>query len=269
MKRSNREESGQLFTFGEHLEILRKMLFRIVLVLVSLGIIVFLCKEETFEIILAPRNSDFCTFQWVRHFLNTWGWDVPFEDYNIPLISTELSSQFMIHITVSCAVAIILASPYIVFELFRYISPALYENEKKNGCIALITIYILFLLGLLMSYFILMPISFRFLATYQVSDNIPNMITLDSYISTFLMLSFMIGVVFQLPVFVYFLGRLGLVRSGTLKKYRKHAFVLIMIIAAVITPPDIFTLVIVTIPIYGLYECSIWSLKHFEKTFNI
>lgn len=262
---SNGNDSG-LLTFGEHIEVLRKMLFRIILVVVSLGIIIFCFKQETFEIILAPHNSDFHTFRFIENFLNNLGWEFHFRQYNIPLISTELSAQFMTHITVSCILAVLLASTYIVFELFRFISPALYESEKRYSYLVAGIIYFLFILGLLMSYFVLMPISFQFLATYQVNENITNTITLDSYISTFTTLTFLMGVVFQLPVFAYVLGRMGFITAGVLKRYRKYAFVLIMIVAAIITPPDLFTLILVTIPIYGLYEVSIWVLKRFCKS---
>jgi twin arginine-targeting protein translocase tatC len=167
----------------------------------------------------------------------------------------------MTHITVSCILAVLLASPYILFELFKFISPALYEREKKYSYIVAGIIYFLFILGLLMSYFVLFPISFQFLATYQVDEEIANTITLDSYISTFTALTFLMGIVFQLPIIVFVLGKMGLVNAPMLKQYRSYAFVIIMVIAAIITPPDIFTLILVTLPIYGLYEVSILVLE--------
>lgn len=263
LEKNSPEASSGLLSFGGHLEVLRRMLIRIILVVVAIGIIVFCFKQQTFEIILAPHNSDFHTFRFIENFLDKIGWEFHFQQYDIPLISTELSAQFMTHITVSCILAVLLASPYIVFELFRFISPALYESEKKYSFLVAGIIYFLFVLGLLMSYFVLMPISFQFLATYQVNENITNTITLDSYISTFTTLTFMMGVVFQLPVFAFILGKMGLVTASVLRQYRKYAFVLIMVIAAIITPPDLFTLILVTFPIYGLYEISIWILKKF------
>lgn len=248
-------------TIGGHLEVLRKMLFRIVAVVVVLGCIIFCFKSETFAILLAPQKSDFCTFRFIEQILQTFGSDFHFEFDNIPLISTELSAQFMTHITVSCILAFLLASPYIVFELFRYISPALYDSEKKYSYLVTGIIYFLFLVGLAMSYFILFPISFQFLANYQVDESVVNTITLDSYISTFTTLTFLMGVVFQLPVIAFVLGKMGFISADLLKKYRAYALVIIMIIGAIITPPDIFTLVMVTIPIYGLYEVSILVLK--------
>lgn len=258
---NSEEPVSGLLTFGGHLEIMRKMLFRIIAVTVVLAAVIFCFKKETFGILLAPHNYDFCTFRFIENLMSHLGYDFHFTEYHVPLISTELSAQFMTHITVSCMLAVLLASPYILLELFRFISPALYESEKKYSWLVAAIIYFLFILGLLMSYFVLFPVSFQFLATYQVDEGIVNTITLDSYISTFATLTFMMGVVFQLPVFAFVLGKMGLIDAQLLRQYRSYAFVLIMIIAAVITPPDIFTLVLVTIPIYALYELSILVLK--------
>lgn len=232
-----------------------------ILVVIVLAGIIFYFKSETFTILLAPHNSDFITFRYIEKLLYSCGLNFHFSEYNVPLISTELSAQFMTHITVSCLLAVLLASPYILFELFRFVSPALYESEKKYSYLVAGIVYALFIFGLLMSYFVLFPISFQFLATYQVDNDIVNTITLDSYISTFITLTFMMGIVFQLPIFAFVLGRMGLIDADMLKQYRAYAFVLIMIVAAIITPPDLFTLVLVTIPIYGLYEVSILVLK--------
>ncbi|MDE6028180.1 MAG: twin-arginine translocase subunit TatC [Muribaculaceae bacterium] len=262
---SNSETTSGLLTFGGHLDVLRKMLFRIIIVVVILGGIIFCFKKETFTLLLAPHNSDFCTFQFIEHLINSLGFDFHFNDYKLPLISTELSAQFMTHITVSCILALLLASPYILFELFKFISPALYEREKKYSYLVAGIIYFLFILGLLMSYFVLFPISFQFLANYQVDDEIVNTITLDSYISTFTTLTFLMGIVFQLPVIAFILGKMGFIDAPILKRYRSYAFIIIMVIAAIITPPDIFTLILVTIPIYGLYEVSILVLKKWAK----
>ena len=185
--------------------------------------------------------------------------------FNTSIISTELSSQFMTHITSSMFLGFLLASPYILFELFRFISPALYENERKISIPITLSIYILFIIGVIVSYFILFPISFRFLSTYQVNSEVINTITLDSYISTFCTLTLVMGLVFQLPVFAYSLGKLHLVDSKTLRHYRQYALIIILIISAIITPPDIFTLILVSLPIYGLYEISINIIKRIEK----
>lgn len=262
---SEQSENNGLLTFGGHLDVLRRMFFRIILVVVIISGIIFCFKSETFTILLAPHKSDFITFRLIEDLINLSGADFHFTEYNVPLISTELSAQFMTHITVSCLLAALLASPYILFELFRFISPALYESEKKYSYIVAGVIYVLFILGLLMSYFILFPISFQFLATYQVDEEIVNTITLDSYISTFTTLTFLMGVVFQLPVLAFVLGKMSFINADLLRQYRAYALVIIMIIAAIITPPDLFTLVLVTIPLYGLYEVSILVLKKWAK----
>lgn len=242
------------------------MLFRILCVVIVLACVIFCFKKETFAILLAPHNYDFCTFRFIESLMQRIGWDFHFTEYHIPLINTELSAQFMTHITTSCILAMLLASPYILFELFKFISPALYESEKKYSYLVAAIIYVLFIVGVLMSYFVLFPISFQFLATYQVDEDISNTITLDSYISTFTTLTFMMGIVFQLPVFAFVLGKMGFVEASLLKEYRPYSFVIIMIIAAIITPPDLFTLILVTIPIYGLYEVSILVLKKWCPT---
>lgn len=254
-------ESKGLLTFGGHLEVFRKMLFRILIVVIVLATIIFCFKTETFRIILAPHNSDFCTFNFIESALHKLGFNFHFTEYDIPLINTELSSQFMTHITVSCILGVLLSSPYIVFELFKFISPALYEREKKYSYLVAGVVYLLFIIGLMMSYFVLFPISFQFLATYQVDKEIINTINLSSYISTFTTLTFMMGIVFQLPVLCFILGKMGFIDAELLRRYRSYAFIIIMVIAAIVTPPDIFTLILVTIPLYGLYELSIFVLN--------
>jgi sec-independent protein translocase protein TatC len=146
------------------------------------------------------------------------------------------------------------------------VSPALYESEKRYSVIITIAIYFLFVLGLLISYFVIFPISFQFLATYQVDESINNTITLSSYISTFTMLSLMMGIVFQLPIFAALLAKMGMIDTQLLKQYRRHALVIITIIAAIITPStDVFTLLLVTVPIYLLYELSILVVKRITR----
>lgn len=245
-----------------HLEVLRKMLFRIILVIFILAIIIFCFKKETFTLLLAPKSPHFATFSFIESLLAKFNVESHIGDIEVPLISTELSSQFMTHIYVSCILAALFASPYILFEIFRFVSPALYESEKRYSITVACMIYTLFFFGVLVSYFILFPISFRFLATYQVDDSVISTITLDSYISTFSTLIFLTGILFQLPIIIFILGKMGLVNAAMLKKYRPYALVVIMIVAAIITPPDIFTLLIVTLPIYGLYELSILLISH-------
>ena len=252
-------------TFGEHLEVLRQMLFRIIAVVMVIAIVVFCFKDWTFRMLMAPSQWDFVTYRYIEKFLHWLGSDFTFSEYHINLIATELSSQFMTHVTVAVYLGILGASPYILWELFRFITPALYENERKYSVRVAIIVFFLFIIGVLMSYFILFPISFRFLGTYSVSNIVESNITLNSYISTFTTLTLIMGLVFQLPVIAFFLGKIGAVKSDFLKRYRKHALVVIMVVAAIITPPDLMTLVLVTIPLYLLYEVSIGVLRRMEK----
>ena len=251
-------------TFGGHLEVFRRMLFRIIAVAGAIACVVFCFKETTWEVLLAPSEWDFFTFRWLESAMQAIGIDFRFEEYHVNLIATDLSSQFMTHITTAVYLGLLGASPYILYELFRFISPALYENERKYSVQVAGIIYVQFLLGVLMSYFVLFPISFRFLGTYSVSAKVVSNITLDSYISTFVSLTLVMGVVFQLPVVAFFLGKLGVVSSWMLSKYRKHALIVIMLVAAIITPPDLMTLILVTIPLYLLYEVSIRVVKWVE-----
>lgn len=253
-----------MLTFGGHLEVFRQMLFRIIAVAGAIAMVIFCFKETTWEVLLAPSEWDFCTYRWLERIMHALGIDFHFEEFHVDMIATDLSSQFMTHITTTVYLGLLGASPYILYELFRFISPALYENERKYSVQVAGIIYVLFIVGVLMSYFVLFPISFRFLGTYSVSARVVSNITLDSYISTFVSLTLVMGVVFQLPVIAFFLGKLGIVTSDMLSRYRKHSFIVIMLVAAIITPPDLMTLILVTIPLYMLYEVSIRVVKWTE-----
>ena len=237
------------------------MLFRILGVTLAFSCIVFCFKVQTFEILLAPSDSSFITYSIVEHLMQRIDRSFVFEPFNIQLIATDLSSQFVTHLTTSIYLGLLCASPFIMYELFRFITPALLENERRYSTKIMISVYSLFMIGVLMSYYILFPISFRFLGTYSVADKVYTMITLDSYISTFVSLTILLGIVFQLPVISFILAKLGILNAPMMSKYRKHALIIIMLIAAIITPPDIMTLIMITLPIYGLYEFSVWILK--------
>ena len=258
-------EDGELMTFGGHLEVFRQMLFRILGVAGVIAVVVFCCKETTWDVLMAPSEWNFCTYRWLETAMQTAGMDFRFREFHVDMIATDLSSQFMTHITTSVYLGLLGASPYILYELFRFVSPALYENERRYSVQVAGIIYVLFILGVLMSYFVLFPVSFRFLGTYSVSARVVSNITLDSYISTFVSLTLVMGVVFQLPVISFFLGKMGVVTHEMLAGYRKHSFIAIMLVAAIITPPDLMTLILVTIPLYLLYEVSIrvvkWAVK--------
>ena len=254
---SEAPDDGNLLTFGGHLEVLRQMLFRILGVSGMIALLVFCFKDITWQVLMAPSEWDFCTYRWIEQTMHAVGIDFRFDEFHVQMIATDLSSQFMTHITTAVYLGLLGASPYILYELFRFISPALYENERQYSVQVAGIIYVLFLLGVLMSYFVLFPISFRFLGTYSVSAKVVSNITLDSYVSTFVSLTLVMGVVFQLPVIAFFLGKMGVITADMLSRYRKHALIVIMLVAAVITPPDLMTLILVAIPLYLLYEVSI------------
>ncbi len=257
-------EDGTLLTFGGHLEVFRQMLFRILGVAGVIAVVIFSFKDTTWNVLMAPSEWDFCTYRWLEQVMQAVGIDFHFDEFHVEMIATDLSSQFMTHITTAVYLGVLGASPYILYELFRFISPALYENERKYSVQVAGIIYMLFIFGVLMSYFVLFPISFRFLGTYSVSAKVVSNITLDSYISTFTSLTLVMGLVFQLPVIAFFLGKLGFVSSELLSRYRKHSFIIIMFVAAIITPPDLMTLILVTLPLYLLYEVSIRVVKWVE-----
>lgn len=254
-------DNGML-TFGGHLSVLRKMLFRVLAVAGCLAVLVFCFKDFTFSTLLAPSEWDFCTYRWIEQTAQLMGADLHFSEFHISLIATDLSSQFMTHITTSIYLGLLGASPYILFELFRFVSPALYDYERKYSVRVVVMIYFLFIAGVMMSYFVIFPIAFRFLGTYSVAERVVSTITIDSYIETFTTLTLVLGVVFQLPIIAYLLAKLGLVDADTLGAYRRQAALVIAVAAAAITPPDIMSLVLVAVPLYLLYEVSIRVAHH-------
>lgn len=260
---STAELGDGYMTFGDHLEVLRRMLLRIFLAIIINSIIVFLFKEQVTDLLFAPTNSDFILYQWINDLLNICNINsVKLDEFNIQLINTELSSQFMTHLQISFYFGSLISSPYIVYQLFGFIKPALFESEKKYFVLILFAIYVLFSIGLIMNYFIIFPISLRFLGTYQLNEAVANTVSLNSYTSSFLLLSLAMGLVFEFPAISFILGKMGIIDANTLKHYRKYAFVIILIVSALITPPDVFSLILMTIPLYVLYEFSIFILAY-------
>ena len=208
-------------------------------------------KDELFSIVLAPRSSDFLTYKLLG-----------VEAFQISLMNTGLTEQFMIHMRTALYAGLLLASPYILYELFRFVSPGLYQNERRYAVWVVGAAYIMFVVGTLINYFVVFPLTVRFLGTYQVSPDVANMLTLQSYIDTLLGMSLVMGVVFELPVVCGLLGRMGLITDSMMSTYRRHAVVAILIVAAIITPTtDVFTLLVVALPIYLLYELSIQIVR--------
>lgn len=247
-------------SFWEHLDVLRSVIIRCVIACTIATIGMFFCKDWLFNILFAPSQPDFvlyralCRLSLLLHFPSL----CP-DSFDVSFINTELTAQFMTHLQVALWSGLILAMPYIIYQLYGFISPALYQQEKHYTVLFISVGTLLFFLGVALNYFIIFPLSFRFLSTYQVQAAVVNQISLGSYISTFLILSLLMGVMFELPILTFTLSQLGLLTSATMRQYRRHVFVIILIIAAIITPTgDIFTLLIVSLPIYLLYEISIW-----------
>ena len=238
--------SGQKATFWEHLDVLRWTIIRSLVVVLVFAVVAFCLKDWLFRIVLAPSTSHFITFRLMGA-----------EPFRLHLINTGLTEQFMIHIRTSAYAGLLCASPYVLYQLFRFVSPGLYDNERHAAHWIVGSAYLMFMLGTLVCYFIIFPLTVRFLGTYQVSADIDNMLTLQSYIDTLIPMCLVIGVVFELPVVCAILGRMGLVSGTLMRRYRRHAVVAILIVAAIITPTtDIFTLLVVSLPIWLLYEVS-------------
>lgn len=252
-------------TFWEHLEVLRGVLLRIVIVIAVSSILAFCFKTQLFDIILAPKNDSFFIYHILNRLAASWGGQTG-EEFTVNLINTGLAEQFKMHVKASLYAGCLIASPYAIYLIFRFISPALYANERKGTVRAVIVGYVMFLIGVLLCYCLIFPLTFRFLGTYQVSADVENLISLQSYMDTLLVMSFLMGVLFELPVICWVLGRLGLLSSSFMRRYRKHAIVVILIIAAIITPTsDVFTLCLVAFPICLLYEISIWVVRSAGK----
>jgi len=245
-------------SFWEHLDELRKVLFRSVAVLAVLMIVAFFFKETIFgNIIFAPLTSEFCLYRLLNYMLALFG-SGPIGEFSIELINIEMAAQFFTHIRVSLYVALIVAMPFIFYQIWTFVRPALYDNEKRVVRLAFGFAGILFYVGIAVGYLLVFPLTVRFLGTYQVSPDVPNQISLNSYIGMFVSLILIMGIVFEMPALAAVLSRFGIITKEFLKKYRKHAIVILLIVAALITPSgDAVTLFFVAIPLYCLYEVSI------------
>lgn len=252
-------------SFWDHLEEFRWTLIRIIGAVLVFSIAGFILIPRIFDsIILAPLSSEFVTYR----FLEGAGKYLPFlpdfsaEAFNVEMLNINMTTQFMTYISTSLAFGVLLTIPYILYELWRFISPALYENETKGVKNAFGFGGIMFLIGCLVGYFIVFPLIFRFLITFELSDVIRNSISLDSYMNNFYTLILIMGIVFELPLVFWLLSNLGLIYRSFFRKYRKHAVVGSMVLAAFITPSgDPFSLFVVTLPLYMLWEISAFVVK--------
>jgi sec-independent protein translocase protein TatC len=256
---------AQEMSFWDHLEELRWMLFRIVIALVVFAIGAFIIMPWFFDtVILAPTKSDFFLYEWMCNFSRTLSFLPDFcnNTFHFELINTELTAQFFRHLSTSGWVALVLICPYILFEVWKFISPALYEHEKKNARWVFLFGSVMFFIGCLVGYSLIFPMALRFLSKYELSIMIKNMTNLDSYLDLFLTMILAMGLVFEMPLISWLLSQIGILKRSFFKKYRRHAVVILIIVAAIITPTgDPFNLSLVFIPLYSLYELSIFLVK--------
>jgi sec-independent protein translocase protein TatC len=234
-------------TFWGHLDVLRGYLIRIIVVTLVCFIVAFGCKDLLFEIVLAPSRYDFISY----HLMHV-------DAFELQLVNIRLTEQFMIHMKTAFYFGILVASPYILYTLYQFIAPALYTKEKRYTFSIVLGGYVMFIIGILVNYFIIFPLTVHFLGTYQVSSDIHAMLSLQSYIDTLMMMSLVFGVIFEIPIISWLLAIFGMLKAKWMRHYWRQALVIIVTVAAIITPTgDIFTLTIVSLPIWLLYELSI------------
>lgn len=264
----NFNEEEEKMSFLDHLEILRWHLIRIVIALFVGASLAFVFKSFVFDtIVLAPAFNEFITYRIICDLSNAvrMGDGLCFDDLNFLLINLTMAGQFTMHILVSIVAGIIVAFPYILFEVWRFIKPALSKGEKGYARGLVFWGSFLFLNGVLFGYYIITPLSVQFLGNYNVSDLVKNQISLSSYISTVTTITLSSGLVFQLPIIIYFLSKLGFVTPELLKTYRRHSVIAVMLLSALITPPDVTSQILVAIPLIFLYEISIWISRMVQK----
>lgn len=268
MSDQNENTEKKEMSFLDHLEVLRWHLVRSSIAILVFASLAFVFKNIVFdEIILAQKNSDFFTYQLFCKF-SEWigkGDALCLGDIKFSLINLTMSGQFTIHIITSIIAGIVLAFPYLLFEIWRFIRPALHKKERKYATALILSGSALFMMGILFGYYFISPLSVQFLGNYQVSELVQNQISIQSFISTVTTLTLACGLVFELPLLVYFLSKMGILTPEVMRKYRKIAIVVTLILSAVITPPDITSQVLLTIPLLLLYEFSIFISKIVNK----
>ncbi|WP_132431262.1 twin-arginine translocase subunit TatC [Natronoflexus pectinivorans] len=254
-------------SFLDHLEELRWHIIRSFASIFVFAILAFVFKNFVFDVvILGPSRPDFFTNQLLCRIS---------EALNLPVLcinqeqlkfqNIQMSGQFVMHIWVAFITGLVISFPYIFWEFWRFVRPALYENEVKHSRGAIFFASILFSLGILFAYYVITPLSVYFLGNYQVSESVENIINFGSYVSTISSIVLASGVMFELPIFIYFLSKVGLVTAEFLKKYRRHAIVVVLALAAIITPPDMISQIMVCLPLIVLYEAGIVIAKRVEK----
>lgn len=260
------EQQGEMSFLG-HLEVLRWTLIRSTLAVFLGGMVAFLMKDFIFnQILLAPKDPSFFTYRFLCSVSKSLGTEGLCID-EIPFIvqSRTMAGQFSAHIWTSIAFGFVMAFPYVIWEVWKFIKPALYDSEKKNARSFIIVTSFLFFLGIFFGYFVITPLSINFLGSYSVAEEVRNNFDLSSYTGLLKASCLSSGFIFELPIIIYFLTKMGLVTPEFLRTYRKYALVLVLILAAIITPPDIISQIIVAIPMVILYEVSIKISKFIIK----
>lgn len=257
------EKEHEEMSFLDHLEVLRWHILRSMASVLVFAIAFFSMGKIVFEkVIFAPKNPGFISYKffcWISK-------ATCLQDPDLTLIRRDLGEEFFIHIKVSIFLGIALAMPYIFWEIWKFIKPGLYDNEKKYARGFVGAGSVLFMMGILFGYFIIAPFAISFLSNYSVSaTDVDSTATLGSYVSYLTMFTFPAGLLFQLPILVYFLTKIGLITPTFMKTYRRHAYVVILVISAIITPPDVVSQILICIPLYGLYEVSIFISKRVHK----
>lgn len=242
--------SGEM-TFWDHLEVLRWSIFRTLGAILILFIAAFAVMPSLFDaVVLAPTTGKFFVYKWLGGIFTG--------DFKIDIVNINVTAPFFTHMRTAFLLALVVGFPYLLVEVWLFVKPALYKNEKRGMGFAMLAVALLFYIGCAVGYLLVFPLTFRFLAGYHIGTGILTQISLNSYISTFVSIIFIMGLVFELPVLAWVLGKFGLVNKSLLRKYRRYAIVILLILAAVITPTgDPFTLMVVFLPIYLLYEVSI------------
>lgn len=263
-KKKNTKEEKTEMSFLDHLEALRWHIIKSVLAIVIFGILAYTFSAIIWkEIIFAPNSDQFWTSQMIIKLNNYFG--VQSDGLNkhpLQLINFDMSGQFMVDVWMAIITGFILAFPYVVYQFWSFIKPALYENERKHASGAVLVMSGLFFIGVLFGYYLIVPFSIDWLGSYSINPQVSNQINIQSYISSVFSIVIAGGVAFELPVVIYFLSKVGLLTPRFLRKYRRHSYIVLLIIAAIITPPDVLSQTIVSIPLIILYEISIFiSLK--------
>lgn len=263
-----KKQPGEM-SFLDHLEELRWLLIRSTIAIVIGGCIAFTFSGFIFdEIIFAPKDGDFITYRIFCELANKYDLDKSFCMKELPfeIQSRSMDGQFSTDLWTSITAGFILAFPFILWEFWKFISPALYDKEKKHAVAFIISASILFFIGVLFGHYLITPLSLNFLSNYRISEVVKNDVDLDSYISVVKTTAISCGLVFELPIIMYFLAKIGLVTASFLRNYRRYAYVIILILAAVVTPPDVVSQLIVTIPLVILYEISILIAAKMNRT---